>query len=132
MASGLFKALLIACGTLCVGLGILGIFLPLMPTTVFLLLAAACYARSSDRFHRRLVEHPWLGPYVRQRRGMTARQKATAVTVLWISLGVTMIWSARAPWLRVLLVLIGAAVTVHVVRLPAFRPLPSVERGTPG
>jgi hypothetical protein len=132
MASGLFKALLIACGTLCVGLGILGIFLPLMPTTVFLLLAAACYARSSDRFHRRLVEHPWLGPYVRQRRGMTARQKATAVTVLWISLGVTMIWSARAPWLRVLLVLIGAAVTVHVVRLPAFRPLPSVDRGTAG
>jgi hypothetical protein len=132
MASALFKALLIACGTLCVGLGILGIFLPLMPTTVFLLLAAACYARSSDRFHRRLVEHPWLGPYVRQRRGMTARQKATAVTVLWISLGVTMIWSARAPWLRVLLVLIGAAVTVHVVRLPAFRPLPSVDRGTAG
>jgi len=132
MASALFKALLIACGTLCVGLGILGIFLPLMPTTVFLLLAAACYARSSDRFHRRLVEHPWLGPYVRQRRGMTARQKATAVTVLWISLGVTMIWSARAPWLRVLLVLIGAAVTVHVVRLPAFRPLPSVDRGPAG
>jgi uncharacterized membrane protein YbaN (DUF454 family) len=63
---------------------------------------------------------------------MTARQKATAVTVLWISLGVTMIWSARAPWLRVLLVLIGAAVTVHVVRLPAFRPLPSVDRGTAG
>jgi hypothetical protein len=43
-----------------------------------------------------------------------------------------MIWSARAPWLRVLLVLIGAAVTVHVVRLPAFRPLPSVDRGTAG
>jgi uncharacterized membrane protein YbaN (DUF454 family) len=121
MTTRLMKALLIACGTLCVGLGILGIFLPLMPTTVFLLLAAACYARSSERFHRRLVEHPWLGPYIRQRNGMTARQKGITVTVLWLSLGATMIWTARTPWLRVLLLMIGAGVTLHVARLPSFQ-----------
>jgi uncharacterized membrane protein YbaN (DUF454 family) len=127
MTSRLMKGLLIACGTLCVGLGILGIFLPLMPTTVFLLLAAACYARSSERFHRRLVEHPWLGPYIRQRRGMTARQKAVTLTVLWLSLGATMIWSARAPWLRLLLIAIGLGVTLHVARLPAFQPEQALE-----
>lgn len=123
MTTRLMKALLIACGTLCVGLGILGIFLPLMPTTVFLLLAAACYARSSERFHRRLVEHPWLGPYLKQRQGMTTRQKAITVTILWLSLGATMIWTARAPWLRALLLLIGAGVTLHVSRLPSFEPV---------
>lgn len=116
------KALLIVCGTIFVGLGIIGIFLPLMPTTVFLLLAAACYARSSDRFHRRLVEHPWLGPYIRQSRGMTARQKAVSISVLWISLAVTMVWTAHALWLRLLLAAIGIGVTLHVARLPAFRP----------
>ena len=124
MSGRLMKVLLIACGTLCVALGVIGIFLPLMPTTVFLLLAAACYARSSERFHRRLVEHPWLGPYIRQRHGMSARQKAITLTVLWLSLAVTMIWSVRSPWLRLLLIGIGAGVTLHVVRLPAF---PRVE-----
>jgi uncharacterized membrane protein YbaN (DUF454 family) len=124
MTSTLMRAVLIACGTIFVGLGILGIFLPLMPTTVFLLLAAACYARSSERFHRRLVEHPWLGPYIRQRHGMSARQKAITLTILWVSLTATMIWSARSPWLRLLLIAIGAGVTLHVVRLPA---IPRVE-----
>ena len=127
MTSRLMKALLIACGTLCVLLGILGIFLPLMPTTVFLLLAAACYARSSERFHRRLVEHPWLGPYIRQRHGLTTRQKAVTLTILWLSLGATMFWTARAPWLRVLLIIVGVGVTLHVARLPAFRPVVALE-----
>lgn len=112
------KALLIVSGTLFVALGVIGIFLPLMPTTVFLLLAAACYARSSERFHRRLVEHPWLGSYIRQRQGMSARQKAVTLSLLWISLGATMIWTVEAAWLRVLLTLIGLGVTLHVARLP--------------
>src|SRR5690606_25446804 len=106
-------------GTLFVALGVIGIFLPLMPTTVFLLLAAACYARSSERFHRRLVEHPWLGPYIRQRQGMSVRQKAVTLSLLWISLGATMIWTVEAGWLRALLGLIGLGVTLHVARLPA-------------
>ena len=130
MTTRLMKALLIACGTLCVGLGVVGIFLPLMPTTVFLLLAAACYARSSERFHRRLVEHPWLGPYIRQRHGMTVRQKAVTLVVLWLTLAATMIWTAEALWLRVLLILIGLGVTLHVARLPAFRPMAVLEPDT--
>jgi uncharacterized protein len=127
MTSRLMKALLVVCGTICVGLGILGIFLPLMPTTVFLLLAAACYARSSERFHRRLVEHPWLGPYIQQNRGMTTRQKAVSITVLWLSLTVSMIWTAHLVWLRLLLVAVGIGVTLHVARLPAFRPANAPE-----
>ena len=129
MTSRFMRALLVVCGTICVGLGILGIFLPLMPTTVFLLLAAACYARSSERFHRRLVEHPWLGPYIRQSQGMTTRQKAISIGVLWASLMVTMVWTAHAGWLRLLLVLVGAGVTLHIAWLPAFRPETAAQAG---
>src|SRR5688572_15479943 len=124
------RAVLIACGTVCVGLGILGIFLPLMPTTVFLLMAAACYARSSERFHRRLVEHPVLGPYIRHRRGLAPRQKAIILTTLWVSLGATMFWTARTAWLRVLLMAVGVGVTLHVARIPSLPAVPALEPGS--
>jgi uncharacterized protein len=130
MTTGLMKALLFVCGTLFVALGVIGIFLPLVPTTVFLLLAAACYARSSERFHRRLVEHPWLGFYLRQRHGMSVRQKAVTLALLWVTLGATMIWTAEAVWLRVLLGLIGLGVTLHVARIPAIGSVPVIGSGS--
>ena len=122
MTSSLWRAVLFVCGTICVGLGILGMLLPLMPTTVFLLLAAACYARSSDRFYRKLVGNRWLGPYI-QRRGLTTRQKATILGVLWIGLAASMVWSVEATWIRVVLAAIGIAVTLHVARLPSLAPV---------
>src|SRR5262245_51691087 len=107
MGRELWRLILIACGTLCVALGVLGIFLPLMPTTVFLLLAAACYARSSDRFYQRLVNDRWLGPYItnyRERRGLTRRQKAFTIGLLWIGIGSTLIWTPMAWWGQLMLV----------------------------
>jgi uncharacterized membrane protein YbaN (DUF454 family) len=127
VTSGLLRALLIVAGTFCVVLGVLGIFLPLLPTTVFLLLAAACYARSSERFYHRLVGHRWLGAYIRQSRGMTRPQKAVTLAMLWVGLGATMIGTVEALWLHLLLVAIGAGVTIHVARLPAFRAAPQTE-----
>jgi uncharacterized protein len=130
MSSRLMRALLIVCGTLCVVLGTLGIFLPLLPTTVFLLLAAACYARSSERFYRKLVENRFLGVYIRNQRegrGMRRRDKIVTLVMLWGGIGATAIWSVEALWLRLLLASIAVAVTVHVARLPAFRPAPQVE-----
>ena len=127
MTSGWMRVLLIAGGTLCVALGVIGIFLPLMPTTVFLLMAAACYARSSDRFYQRLVNHRILGVYIRNSRnggGMPRRAKAITIVLLWVSIGATMIWTAKTWWLRVILLAIAAGVTAHVVRLPA----PSIAR----
>ena len=120
MSKKLLQGLLITCGTLCVGLGVLGIFLPLLPTTVFLLLAAACYARSSERFHRKLLNHRFLGAYIRNYRdgrGMAPREKAITIGLLWIGIGATMIWSVSAWWLRGVLLLIAVSVTVHVARL---------------
>jgi hypothetical protein len=133
MASGFMKALLIVGGTLCVALGVIGIFLPLMPTTVFLLLAAACYARSSDRFYQRLINNPWLGHYIRasrEGRGMRRRDKAITLVLLWVGIGATMIWTAEAWWLRLVLFGIAAGVTIHVVRIPDFQRAltPEAER----
>lgn len=124
MTSGLMRALLVVCGSVCVALGVLGIFLPLLPTTVFLLMAAACYARSSDRFYQKLVTNRWLGSYIvnhREGRGMRRRDKTITLILLWVGIGATMIWTAESVWLRLLLLGIAASVTVHVVRLPAFR-----------
>jgi uncharacterized membrane protein YbaN (DUF454 family) len=121
MPRSLMRILLVVGGTLSVVLGVIGIFVPLMPTTVFLLLAAACYARSSDRFYRRLVEHPVLGVYVRSNRGMPRRAKAITLVALWASIGATALWTVQAWWLRALLVAMAAGVTAHVVRLPAIR-----------
>jgi uncharacterized membrane protein YbaN (DUF454 family) len=120
MTTRLFRLLLIACGTLSVGLGVVGIFVPLMPTTVFLLLGAACYARSSERHYRRLLQNRWLGPYIRNSReghGMTRRHKIGTIALLWAGIGATCVWSVEAWWLRSLLVLIAFSVTIHVARI---------------
>ena len=124
MSGRVLKALLVVCGTLCVALGVIGIFLPLMPTTVFLLMAAACYARSSERFYQRLVNHRFLGIYIRnsrEGRGMRRRDKAITLGLLWVSIAVTMVFTAHTWWLRLLLVAVVVGVTIHVVRIPAFQ-----------
>jgi uncharacterized membrane protein YbaN (DUF454 family) len=132
LSSRLFRALLIATGTICVALGVLGIFLPLLPTTVFLLMAAGCYARSSERFYQRLITNRFLGGYIRNHRegrGMRRRDKAVTVALLWIGIGATMIWTVTAHWLHLLLLAIAIGVTVHVVKLPSFQtdPVPSAD-----
>ena len=129
MSSRFLKWLLVACGTLCVALGVVGIFLPLMPTTVFLLLAAACYARSSERFYLKLVNHRFLGAYIRnsrEGRGMRRRDKVITLTLLWVSIGLTAYFTAHAWWLRALLAAVAIGVTIHVVKIPAFKPGMSV------
>jgi uncharacterized protein len=132
MTDRLMKAVLIVCGSIAVALGVVGIFLPLMPTTVFLLLAAACYARSSDRFYQKLISNRWLGPYIRnsrEGRGMTRRQKATTLVVLWIGIGATATFSVHAWWIRAILLVTAVSVTVHVARL---RSAMAINVPTPG
>lgn len=111
---------LLGVGFLSVGLAAAGIVLPLLPTTPFLLLAAACFLRSSDRLHRWLIGHRWFGSYIRDYReygGITRRAKTGTLVLLWLSLGYGIIRVAGSAWLRVLLLLIGTGVTVHVLRL---------------
>ena len=79
-------------GVLFMALGVLGIFLPVLPTTPFLLLAAACFARSSRRIHRWLLRHPTFGPIIDEwhtYRSMPYRAKRTALLLIALSFGIS-------------------------------------------
>jgi uncharacterized membrane protein YbaN (DUF454 family) len=119
------KAVLIFAGTMCVALGVLGMFLPLLPTTVFLLMAAYCYSRSSERFHNWLLNNRWCGAYIKNYKsgkGISMRQKISTIAVLWASIGFS-IWMLSAGfWLTLLLAAIATGVTVHLVMLKTYRP----------
>lgn len=118
------QILLIAAGTLSVSLGVLGIFLPLLPTTPFLLLAAYCYARSSPRLLDWLLTNRWFGAYIRnyrEGRGIPMREKVLTLSLLWLTIAATTSLVLDSWPLRLLLVAIAAGVTVHVLRVKTFR-----------
>ena len=114
------RSLLIICGTLCVVPGVLGMIVPVLPTTPFLLLAAVCYARSSDRFYRWLLNNRWFGEYIRNYRaglGMPRREKALTLIALWLTIGFTALFVVPVWWGKLILLGIATGVTVHLVRL---------------
>nr|WP_315596450.1 YbaN family protein [uncultured Cupriavidus sp.] len=115
------RAFWVTCGVLSLVLGIIGIFLPLLPTTPFVLLAAACFARGSEKFHHWLITHERFGPLVRDwqaHRSIPFRAKCLALSMMWLSMGTTA-WLLRArPVSSLTLLAIGLAVTVWMVRLP--------------
>ncbi len=113
------RALLVALGVASTGLAVVGAFVPLLPTVPLLLVAAACFARSSETLHRRLLDHPRLGPVVRAYRDGTVprRAKVTAVAAIWVSILASAV-VVPLPWVRALLIAVAAAVTVYLVRLP--------------
>jgi uncharacterized membrane protein YbaN (DUF454 family) len=133
------KAFLIFTGTVCVALGVLGMFLPLLPTTVFLLMAAYCYSRSSERFHTWLLNNRLCGSYIsnyKSGKGISIRQKISTISILWASIGFS-IWMVSAGfWLTLLLVAIAVGVSLHLILLKTFQPegapaaprLPAAER----
>lgn len=112
------RRLLIAAGTLCTGLGIIGVFVPILPTTPFLLLAAACYMRSSERFYQWLMNNRIFGAYVRnyiEGRGMPIRMKILTILLLWLAIGLTIAFGAQNIVIRIMLVCIAVGVTAHIV-----------------
>ena len=119
------KGLLIFIGILLVGLATVGIFLPLLPTTPLLLLAAACFIRSSDRLYRWLITHKWFGLFIknyREHKATTKHAKVVILLLLWGSLGYTIIGVLSALTVRILLLLIGVGVTLHVLSLKMLTP----------
>ena len=109
---------LITAGTLFVGLGILGIFVPVLPTTPFLLLAAACYARSSPRFYDWLLTNRWFGSYIRnylQGKGISLKIKIMTITLLWLTIGCSVAFAVHVFTIRIILILIAVGVTIHIL-----------------
>lgn len=119
-SSTLLRPFLISVGVISVALGVIGVFVPLLPTTPFLLVAAACFLRSSDRLYQRLITHPMLGPYIRnyrERRAITRWARIVALVLLWTTIGYATFMLVGSLAVRVALLTIAALVTVHLVRL---------------
>ncbi|HWL27773.1 MAG TPA: YbaN family protein [Burkholderiaceae bacterium] len=115
----MIKILFNIVGTVAVVLAIIGIFVPLLPTTPFLLLASACYLRGSDRLHRWLLGNRLFGQYlanIGSGRGIPLRAKITALIFLWSSLLVSA-WVVPLPWVRVMLLVPGIGVSIYLLRL---------------
>lgn len=116
-----------AAGVLALLLGIIGLFLPLLPTTPFLLLASWCFARGSTRLHRWLLSHRVFGEYLRNfeaGRGIPLKAKIVATVMLWTSLllAIHRLHASGSPTIPVLLALTGAGVSIYLWRfLPTLR-----------
>lgn len=124
MGSRLVRGLLWLGGSVALVLGVLGVFLPGLPTTPFVLLAAACYARASPRLHTWMLNHRWIGPMLRdweRDRSLTRRIKAMALLSMAVMVGISL-WGFQGRVAVQLVLLATAAVGMWVVwRLPTRR-----------
>jgi len=108
-------------GAVSVTLGVIGIFVPVWPTTCFLLLAGWCFARSSRRAERWLHENRLFGRYLREYREegiISSRVRKTSVATLWLFIGISAFLLAGRLWVVALLLLVAGAVTLHLYSLP--------------
>jgi uncharacterized membrane protein YbaN (DUF454 family) len=122
--------ILIATGSLSVVLGVLGIILPVLPTTPFLLLAAACYIRSSDPFYQWLITNKWLGSYIKNYReghGIPKRTKIWVISLLWLTIGFSAIFVVPVLIGKIMLVAIASGVTYHIVKVKTLKENPSLD-----
>lgn len=116
----LLRWFLFGLGWLSVGLGVLGIFLPLLPTTPFMLLAAGCFARSSERFYCWITSHHRYGPMIADYlagKGLPMRAKYLAISLLWLSILFGVFWVDFA-WAKLAMLLTAVGVTTYLWRLP--------------
>ncbi|MDH4131022.1 MAG: YbaN family protein [Gemmatimonadota bacterium] len=120
--SGVVRLWLLGVGHLSVGLAILGAFLPLLPTTPFLLLAAACYLRASARFYNWLLNAETFGPMIRnwrEHRVMAPRHKALAICFIVVSIGATVVFAVSHPAGQVALAGMGLGWVIVLLRIPS-------------
>ena len=118
------RYLLISAGTIFLGFGIIGIFLPILPTTPFLLLAAACYARSSKRFYDWLMNNKWFGTYIknyREGRGVPLKFKVFTISLLWITILISVFFVINNFWIKIILILIAIGVTIHILTIKTYK-----------
>jgi uncharacterized protein len=118
--NNIVKSILIILGTLSIGAGILGIFLPLIPTTPFILLGAACYFKGSQKLYSKLVGNKLLGAYIknyREGKGIPLKIKIYAILFLWISIGYSTIFKTHNISIKIILLVIAIVVTSHIMLL---------------
>lgn len=133
IANPALRLLLLAVGWLAVALGMLGVVLPLLPTTPFFLLAAGCFARASQRARRWLLSLPVFGPAVadyQAGRGVALSIRLRAIALVWVGIGASVLWFVQGLALRGMLLLIALAVSLFLLSLRG--PRKGAEQARPG
>jgi len=116
------RAALVVAGSGFVLVGLAGIFLPVLPTTPFLLVAAACFARASRRFYNALLNSPLFGTAIlewHEHRAIAWRTKLTAISLMSLTLAASIVFFVENPWLRLALALLGVALAAWLYRIPS-------------
>ena len=131
------KLFFVLVGHLSLGLGLVGMVVPLLPTTPFLLLAAACYMRGSEPLYNWLMNHHLLGPYIanyREGKGIPMKLKVTLLVLIWITIPLSAIILIEQLYVRLALLAIAMVVSAMIWRLPtmsqAFRDVHATESGS--
>lgn len=127
----IIRALWLALGLICVGLGAIGMVLPILPTTPFLLAAAACFCKSSTRMYNWLLSNKWFGEYIRnyrEGRGLPMKTKIIALTVLWATIGISTVFllnrllpSQLVFPIQIIMISVAVGVSIHILKLPTFK-----------
>lgn len=120
----IIRIILIVTGTISLAIAIVGIFIPLLPTTPFLLITAACYARSSDRFYNWLLCNKLLGNYIknyREGKGIALNIKIITLSFLWTTIIFSALFVVSTLMIRIILIVIAIGVTVHIVSIKTLK-----------
>jgi len=107
------------------GVGAIGVFLPLLPTTPFMLLATVCFSYSNRKLYEKLKRMPFFGSFIvnyEEKKGIPMSLKIKSIIFVWLSLSVSMIAMQRL-WSYILLSLIGAGVTAHILMIKTKKPI---------
>ena len=111
----MIKIIFLIVGSLSLGLGVLGVFIPGLPTTPFLLLTAAMYARSSDRLHKKLLENKYVGKYItnfERNKSMSLRVKLYSIGLMWIMISLSTLLTYHPVWVKLVIVSLGLVGTI--------------------
>ena len=127
-SSKLIRPILIILGTIFLVIGIIGILIPLLPTTPFLLLTAACYARGSNRFYNWLLCNKFFGNYIknyREGRGIALSVKVISLSLLWATILFSALFVVSTLLIQVILIIIAIAVTMHILSIKTIKKIKS-------
>jgi uncharacterized membrane protein YbaN (DUF454 family) len=120
MKKVIVSKLLIFLGTFFLIISFIGIFIPILPTTPFLLLAAACYAKGSKKFYNWLINNKWFGEYIknyRERKGIPFSVKIISITILWITIAFSIFIIVSNLLIQIILISIAIGVTIHILTI---------------
>ncbi len=122
--SRLKKGFFVVAGSIFLALGCIGIVLPILPTTPFLLLSAACYYKGSERMHRWILNNRWFGSYIRnykEGKGLSLKAKGFTLALLWILISYSALFIVNVLTIQAILFAIAVGVSLHIVTLPTFK-----------